>query len=146
MFELVSSRGPGPPPLFAGRPPLRRLDGRPLAVLVVEDEALVALDLSTTIEELGGTVIGTAATVREAKDLAVRNVPDAVLMDIRLPDGDGVEAAAMIRRGTQPYIVFISGNTDPQTRQRIMRFGNAPLVAKPVTVDALLRALGPALD
>ncbi len=64
--------------VFAGRP-----------VLVVEDEAVIAMDLCLTIEEWGGQPVGPAASVREALDLLAQT-PDckAAIVDVNLPDGD----------------------------------------------------------
>ena len=67
-------------------------------VLVVEDEALIALSLTDMLESMGLTVCGTADNARSAVDLADRDAPDLVLMDIRLRGkGDGIDAARQIR-------------------------------------------------
>jgi DNA-binding response OmpR family regulator len=66
-------------------------------VLVVEDEALIALSLADMLESMGFTVCGTADNVRSAVDMADRDAPDLVLMDIRLRGkGDGIDAARQI--------------------------------------------------
>ena len=120
---------------------LTRSDGRELRVLVVEDEGLVALDLASIVEQFGGIVIGPVATVREALRSAAQNPPDVALMDIRLPDGDGIDTARQIRDRHGARIVFVTGNTDPETLLRIGKFGHAPLVPKPISIDGLRRAI-----
>ncbi len=120
---------------------LSRADGRELRVLVVEDEGLVALDLASIVEQFGGTVIGPVASVSEALRSAAQQPPDVALMDIRLPDGDGIDAARQIRERHGARIVFVTGNTDPETLLRIGKFGRAPLVPKPISIDGLKRAI-----
>ena len=67
-------------------------------VLVVEDEALIALDLEARLERLGYHVVGTADEADEACELARRESPDLVLMDIRLRgERDGIDAATTLR-------------------------------------------------
>jgi CheY-like chemotaxis protein len=66
-------------------------------VLVVEDEAVMAMLYSRKLRSKGYTVTGTAATKEEAVNLAFKNPPDFVLMDIRLVgEGDGIDAAREI--------------------------------------------------
>jgi two-component system, response regulator PdtaR len=68
--------------------------GKPLRVLIVEDEMLTALDVSIAIEDAGAQVLGTAASAETAETLARDLQPDAVVMDVRLlGDRDGIDAA-----------------------------------------------------
>ena len=80
-------------------------------------------------------------SVREALRSAAQHPPDVALMDIRLPDGDGIDAARQIRDRHGARIVFVTGNTDPETLLRIGKFGGAPLVPKPISIDGLRRAI-----
>jgi CheY-like chemotaxis protein len=122
------------------RLPLVR-NGAPCRILIVEDDALIALDLQQTIEDLGGMVVGRASRTPEAIGLAAKYQPDVVLMDIRLAGGsDGIDAARGIRRLRPTPIIFVTGNTDPVTRGRVLEFGDAPLLNKPVD-QALLRSI-----
>lgn len=67
-------------------------------VLVVEDEAVVALDIKNRLRRSGYTVVGTAATQAEAMEQAAVQSPDVVLMDIMLRDrGDGITTAQVLR-------------------------------------------------
>jgi putative two-component system response regulator len=88
-------------------------------VLVVEDEALVAMDLKYTLERLGYEVVGTATTGKEAVGLAGERNPDVVLMDIVLPgDMDGIEAAAEIRDQFDIPVVYVTAYADESKIQR----------------------------
>lgn len=85
-------------------------------VLVVEDEAIVAMDLQSRVEALGHTVVGTAASVEAALRRAGETRPQLTLMDIQLKGpGDGIGAAEEIRRRHNCPVVFLSAFTDSDT-------------------------------
>lgn len=117
-----------------------------MRLIVVEDDALIAMELALTIEAAGGILIGTAATADDAAMLATESEPDALIIDLRLKgSGDGLTAAAAIRKRSSAAIVFITGSADSETIERIRAFnGSAPLF-KPLRYqelpDAILRAL-----
>jgi len=135
----------------APKPPedaFRRPGGGRLRVLVVEDEAIVALDIAATIEDFGAEVVGRAAGVREGMRAIEADRPDLVLMDVRLPDGDGIVAAreAVLRFGVR--VVFVTGNRDAATLERVRAIGPMPVVAKPISTatlrSAMIAAMSPA--
>ena len=71
---------------------------RQLRVMVVDDHSVVRRGLTELLEDAGGlAVVGQAGSVREAIEVAGRVAPDIVVMDLRLPDGSGVEACREIR-------------------------------------------------
>src|SRR4051812_1256130 len=74
----------------------------PCQVLIVEDEALVALTLEAMVQDIGHSVTALAADARTALRLAVSLSPDIVLMDVRLGAGgdEGIAAAVAIRAQT----------------------------------------------
>lgn len=88
-------------------------------ILIVEDEAIVALDIRTRLELLGYAVAGTAASATQAISLAREQRPDLVLMDIRL-DGpsDGIEAARTVREHLRLPVVFLTAYSEDDTLQR----------------------------
>ena len=84
-------------------------------ILIVEDEAITALDLKYSLEELGYEVIDTVDTGQDAIDTAAETIPDVVLMDIKLKgDMEGIEAAEVISELRIP-IVYLTANTDTDT-------------------------------
>jgi two-component system cell cycle sensor histidine kinase/response regulator CckA len=88
-------------------------------ILVVEDEAIVAMDISVRLRALGYEVVGSAATGAEALEIAEATRPDLVLMDIMLRGGmDGVEAAQRIREATGAPIVYLTAYADDSTLRR----------------------------
>ncbi|MGB5477582.1 MAG: PAS domain S-box protein, partial [Thermoanaerobaculia bacterium] len=88
-------------------------------VLVVEDEAIVAMDLKRALEGFGYTVPGIAISGSEALEIATSTRPDIVLMDIQL-DGhmDGVEVAHRINDLLDVPIVFLTAYSNETTLQR----------------------------
>ncbi len=71
--------------------------GSPVRVLIADDQPLLRRSLAIVIDSSPGlTVVGEAGSGREAVALTRRLTPDAILMDIRMPDGDGIEATRAI--------------------------------------------------
>lgn len=123
------------------------VDGRKLRLLIVEDDALIAMDLAVSIDELGGLVAAIAVTAQDAMRLAEELKPDVVLMDVRLRgEPDGIEAAQVIEQRAATPIVFVTGNSDSNTMQRMNSVRNAQIILKPVLInelrDAIIRAAG----
>ena len=112
------------------------LDG--CRLLVVEDEALVALELIAVLEDAGATVCGPARTVEEALDMIEAEAFDAALLDGNL-HGKPVDAlaAALTRRGIR--FAFVSG----YGRESLpAAFAHAPIIAKPFTPHQLVEIAG----
>lgn len=115
-------------------------------ILVVEDEAVVAADLSDMLVGLGHEVSGVAATGRDALELAARRPPDLVLMDVRLRDDmDGVETAQSLRRRMEVPIVFLTAHGDAETVERACEAEPAGYVVKPFREHHLRGAISVAL-
>lgn len=113
-------------------------------VLIVDDEALVALTLEAMVQDMGHEVTGTAANSIDALALAIKTDPDIVLMDVRLGrmGYEGIAAAATIRARTRAAIVFVTAYVDSGTLARIdAAVPGARVVAKPVSVAELADAL-----
>jgi PAS domain S-box-containing protein len=86
------------------------------AVLIVEDEAIVAEDLSRKVTALGYRVIGIYPTGEEAIEAVQASSADLVLLDLQLSGKlDGVTTAERLRRVCEAAVVFISANSDPET-------------------------------
>ncbi|MBP2292252.1 response regulator [Azospirillum rugosum] len=102
-------------------------------VLVVDDEALIALGLTVTLRSMGLRVCGTAATAEQAIALAQQHRPSLVLMDVRLKgQADGVDAAIEIHRTVGSSVIFITGSREPETVQRIQQDHPAGVLFKPI--------------
>jgi chemotaxis protein methyltransferase CheR len=89
------------------------------AILIVEDEAIVAADIANKLRKLGYKVAGATGAGEEAIEIARRQRPSLVLMDIRLSGPvDGIAAAEAIRRECQVPVVFLTAHADKATLQR----------------------------
>ena len=119
-------------------------DNKPCRVLVVEDEGLIAHDISTRLTAMGHEVVGNASTAEEALEMAAE--ADIVLMDIRL-DGpvDGVEAAARIRERYRVPVVFLTAHSDRLTLDRAKVTGAFAYLVKPIAHASLNTAIEIAL-
>ena len=115
---------------------------RPLNVLVVEDDMIIAMDVEDGIEELGHNVVGSAVTASQAIELAGSLRPDVVLMDLRLADGSfGGDAARDILERYNIRSIFVSGNLDPVTRAKLAELEPVAMISKPFVQHQLARAL-----
>jgi DNA-binding NarL/FixJ family response regulator len=110
-----------------------------LRVLIVEDEALVAMNIESALAEAGFDVLGTVDTEGDAVAAAERMRPDVILIDITLRDGDGISAAKAIQEKLKTRIIFISGNSDPRTLAAADKINPAAFIRKPFVTDRLAR-------
>jgi PAS domain S-box-containing protein len=89
------------------------------AILIVEDEGIVAKDLAHKLETLGYEVAGIAESGEESIELAQQLQPDLILMDIWLKGPmDGIEAAETIQRIHHVPIIYLTAHSDPATLAR----------------------------
>jgi DNA-binding NarL/FixJ family response regulator len=111
-------------------------------ILVVEDQYFVAVDCESNLRAGGFECVGLATTAKEAVELAERERPDLILMDIRLASrADGVEAAIVIYERLGIRCIFASGHADSTVRQLAERARPLGWLDKPYTCDALLEAV-----
>jgi PAS domain S-box-containing protein len=90
-----------------------------IKILIVEDEAIVAMDIRNRLELLGYTIPGIASSGEQAIKMTAETCPDLVLMDIMLGDGiDGIEAAELIHKRTDIPIIFLSAYADEKILSR----------------------------
>jgi DNA-binding response OmpR family regulator len=107
-------------------------------VLVVEDNALVTSATRILLESAGFRV-STAGRLSEADAICEADPPDVILLDLRLPDGDGLTLVKRLR-GTgdpAPIVAALTGRDEPEIRQRCLRAGCVDVLLKPVDVRAL---------
>lgn len=117
-------------------------------MLIVEDHQLVAQGLMSLLDEQPGIrVAGRAGSVAEAVTAAAETKPDVILMDFRLPDGDGTMAADSIR-SQQPEvaILFLSADVTDDHMLRAVEAGAAGYISKDARIDELVGAIRRAAD
>jgi len=110
-------------------------------ILIVEDEALIAIDLEYAFEDAGATCVGIASDNNTAISLLETVQVDAVLLDYGLADGEAAPTARTACERGIP-VVFHSGHASPEDLSR--RFPEARILSKPSTVDRIVAALAKA--
>ena len=115
---------------------------RPLRILVVEDDAMVALTLAEMLESQGHVVLAIATTESEAVAAALDLKPEMMIIDVHLREGSGLGAVDRIENRTRIAHVFISGDTLPIQTLRPW----ATMIQKPFFEAELTRAIQRALD
>lgn len=115
----------------------------PVRVLLVDDHAIVREGLRTLLaEETGIAVVGEAATGAAALDLAAALRPDVVLMDLVLPDLDGIAATARLReRGAPCRVLVLTSFADDRRVRDAIRAGAVGYLLKDVLQPDLVRAI-----
>ena len=116
---------------------------RTVRVLVVDDHVIVRVGIISLLKRKKRIrVIGEASTVREAVSQATNLRPDVVLMDVRLPDGSGIEACREIRRDCQDVqVLFLSSFADEDVLVSALLSGGAGFLPKEINEERLLRAI-----
>jgi CheY-like chemotaxis protein len=112
-----------------------------LRVLVIEDDALIAMLLSELLAGMGHDVCATAGTEAEAVSAATRYDPNLMIVDARLGRGSGVSAVEEILKAGAVAHVFVSGDAESVWRRR----PDAIVIRKPFRETELARAIDMAL-
>jgi len=111
-------------------------------VLIVEDEAVIAMDVRSMVEDFGCKAAGVASSGEEGLRKAEALRPDLVLMDIKIKGNmDGVIAAGEIFNRFRIPVVYMTAYSDPQTVKRINRPGTLGCLIKPLEPSELERIL-----
>lgn len=101
-------------------------------ILVVEDESLIAKDLSLRLSDLGYEVAAIAHTGIAGVEAAEKHRPDLILMDIMLKgDMDGIEAATEIRKVSDIPVIYLTAYADEETLSRAKTTGAFGYILKP---------------
>ena len=112
------------------------LNGMP--ILIVEDEAFIAMDLAEAIEHVEGQPVGPVATVAEAFELLNTETVEAAILDANLIDRDVTPLAlALIERGV-PFVIHTGTGVPEELAQR---HPNIPVIPKPARSTLVLAAL-----
>jgi len=116
----------------------------PLRLLLVEDNT-INQNLVTLILERLGYHAAIASNGKEAIDTLRQNRYDVVLMDVQMPELDGLEATRQIRRNfpreAQPHIIAMTANAMTGDREACLQAGMNDYLSKPINVQALSRSL-----
>jgi two-component system, OmpR family, KDP operon response regulator KdpE len=129
----------------SGQPEFSRPAGRPVpGVLVVEDQPQLLRALRINLRARQYEVL-TASTGREALAVAAADPPDAMILDLGLPDVDGIEVIVAFRGWSRAPIIVLSGRTSPGDKIGALDAGADDYVTKPFEMGELLARLRAAL-
>ncbi|MDY3619061.1 ANTAR domain-containing response regulator [Agathobaculum sp.] len=103
-----------------------------MRVFIADDEPLVLLGFQRMVTAIGHEVVGTAANGREAIEKILDLQPDIVLMDVNLPETDGLTAIETVQKLFQIPAIVITGFQDPGIAERIAAAGIFGFLQKPV--------------
>jgi DNA-binding NarL/FixJ family response regulator len=114
----------------------------PTSVLVVDDDAAFRTLVVRMLAHMGFTVIGEAGTVAEASSAAAVLRPDSLLVDVGLPDGDGIALAGIVAAlPWRPRVVLTSTDRDASTSEGARAVGAVGFIPKDELANGLLDRL-----
>jgi CheY-like chemotaxis protein len=122
----------------------------PGKVLVVDDSRFQVQVLKKALEERGFEVVAALDTA-QAGISALHHIPQAIVLDINMPGGSGIDVLKRLKRSTKTQnipVIVVSGNQDPDIKNVALQLGAKLFLAKPVDAgqlcDAIARLLPPA--
>jgi len=110
---------------------------RQLEILIADDESIIRLGLKQILEEAGHTVCAAENGVAAVR-LAEAHTPDLVILDIKMPEMDGFEAARAILDRTQVPIIFLTAYGEQELVERAVRLSVMGYLVKPIKEAELL--------
>lgn len=114
-------------------------------MIIADDESVICMDLREMLNNLGYLVVGEAGDGRSAVNLARELRPDVVLMDIKMPDMDGIEAARILTEERIAPVVLLTAFSQRDLVERAREAGVAGYLVKPIKEDDLSPAIEVAL-
>ena len=120
----------------------------PIRLLLVDDHAMVVTAMVAAFDDVPDIdLVATAATVSGAVAETARLRPDVVLLDRRLPDGDGVAAIGrLLEEAPDTRVLVFTGAADPATADRVADAGGAGLLLKAGVLDDMLTTIRDVAD
>lgn len=112
-----------------------------IRVLIAEDEPIVRMDIKELLESQGYEVVGEAADGQTAIELARKLKPDVIIMDIRMPNLDGIEAAKILTQEDIAPIIFLTAYSDKELVEKAKEVGVIAYIVKPFKESDLFPAI-----
>jgi AmiR/NasT family two-component response regulator len=114
-------------------------------IIIADDESLIRMDLREMLTNLGYLVVGEVADGRSAVNQARELRPDIIIMDIKMPDMDGIEAAKTLTEERIAPVVLLSAYSQRDLVQRAREAGVVAYLVKPYREEELAPAIEVAL-
>ncbi len=109
-------------------------------ILIVDDDRDTLSTLCTLVEQEGFSTVG-ASSLAEARQCIARKKPDVVLLDLVLPDGDGMDLFQDVESRASMEIVLVTGHASIETSVQALRLGAADYLIKPINIKQLKSVL-----
>ena len=116
-----------------------------LRIVIADDESIRVMSLRSQLEALGHQVVGEAATGREVVEIARQVKPDLAILDIKMPEMDGIEAAKAITAEQPIPIILLTAYGEEELVERAAEAGVLAYLMKPVSEEDLLPTIALAL-
>ena len=110
----------------------------PSRVIIADDESIIRMDLREMLVNLGYDVVGEASDGRTALDLALKLQPDLVILDIKMPQLDGIEAARVLAEERVAPVILLTAYSEQQLIERAKEAGVAGYLVKPFRESELM--------
>jgi CheY-like chemotaxis protein len=115
-------------------------------IVLCEDEGMIVMQLDRAFTKAGLVIVGKANNGKEGLEMVLREKPDLVLMDVRMPVMDGLEATRQIMTQRPTCVILLTAQNDDLTREQARSCGAVGFVPKPITSETLLSVLRQALQ
>lgn len=112
-----------------------------LRIVIADDESIIRMDLKTLLEEMGHNVVGEAADGQKALELTRSLKPDVVIMDIKMPVMDGLDAAKIIAEEKIAPVVLLTAYSQKDLIERAKEAGVFGYLVKPFQESEILPAI-----
>jgi two-component system, response regulator PdtaR len=116
-----------------------------LRVVIADDESIIRLDLKETLQRMGHSVVAEAGDGKSAIELVRREKPDLVVLDVKMPEMDGIDAAKEISSARLAPVLLLTAYSQQDLVRRAMEAGVFGYVVKPFTESDLMPAIGVAI-
>ena len=117
-----------------------------LRILIADNESIIRMDLKELLEEAGHEVIGEAADGLKAVELTRKLKPDLVIMDIKMPEMDGIAAAKLISNEKLAPVLLLTAYSQKEIVEKAKDSGVLAYLVKPVKESNLFPAMEIALS
>ena len=117
-----------------------------LRIIIADNESLIRLDIREMLEDAGHEVVGEAVNGRRAVELTRQHRPDLVLMDIKMPEMDGITAAGKIYADKIAPVILLTAFSQPDIVDKAKDSGVLGYLVKPVQESQLFPAIEIALS
>jgi AmiR/NasT family two-component response regulator len=116
-----------------------------LRIVIADDESIIRLDLKETLQRMGHQVVAEAGDGRTALELVRQHRPDLAILDVKMPELDGVDTAKEVAKDRLAPVLLLTAYSQQDLVQRAMDAGVFAYVVKPFTESDLLPAMGIAI-